>query len=31
MVTFLVVVREPGQVAPDYSLEVEAPMLPPRG
>ncbi|MEA3040761.1 MAG: hypothetical protein QOC65_250 [Sphingomonadales bacterium] len=31
MVKFLVVVREPGQLAPDYSLEVEAPTLPREG
>ena len=31
MVKFLVVVREPGRLAPDYSLEFEAPMLPREG
>lgn len=31
MVKFLVVVREPGRLAPDYSLEFEAPVLPREG
>jgi hypothetical protein len=31
MVRFLIVVREPGRLAPDYSLEFEAPTLPREG
>jgi hypothetical protein len=31
MVRFLVVVREPGRLEPDYSLDFEAPMLPREG